>query len=73
MRTRIVEQEVIDDKDPLLTPDEVCERLNVTRRWIRRAIENDYFPVVKIGGFNRFPESGVEAYIEANTQPAKQS
>jgi excisionase family DNA binding protein len=70
MKTRVVEQEVIDDRDRLLTPEEVCERLNVTRRWLRRADTRGDFPVVKVGILNRYPESSIEAYIEAQCRPA---
>jgi len=62
----------IDDTDRLLTPDEVCERLNVTKRWIRRAIEDKLFPRIKIGGLNRFPQSGVEAYIKEQQRAAEE-
>jgi hypothetical protein len=71
VRTRI--EEVVDDKDPLLTGEEVQGRLNVTPRWLRRANENGLFPVVKVGMLNRYPESAIEAYIEANRVPARQS
>lgn len=71
MKTRVVEQQVvIDDRDRLLTPEEVCERLNVTRRWLRRADARGDFPVVKMGILNRYPESAIEAYIEAQCRPA---
>jgi excisionase family DNA binding protein len=73
MKTRIVEEEVTDDKDRLLTPEEVCARLNVTRRWLRRADERHTLPRVKVGLLNRYPESGVEAYIEAQRVPALQA
>lgn len=64
MKTRVVEREVIDDdRDRLLTPEEVCERLNVTRRWLRRADARRDFPIVKVGSLNRYPESAIEEYI----------
>ena len=65
MKTRVVEQEIIDDRDKLLTPEDVCERLKVTRRWLRRADANHTLPRVKIGLLNRYPESGVESYIDS--------
>ncbi len=73
MSTRVVEREIIDDKEVLLTPAEVCQRLNVTRRWLRRAREKQTLPVVKVGGLLRYPESGIVAYIEANREPAAES
>ncbi|HEX4436683.1 MAG TPA: helix-turn-helix domain-containing protein [Solirubrobacteraceae bacterium] len=64
---------MIDDKETYLTPEEVCERLNVSDRWLRRANEKGILPRVKMGLLNRYPESGIEAYIEANRVPARQS
>jgi excisionase family DNA binding protein len=72
-KTRIVEEEVLDDKDRLLTPEEVCERLNVTRRWLRRADEHGTLPRVKVGLLNRYYESDIEAYLSANRVPASQA
>lgn len=69
-KTRIVEEEVVDDKDRLLTPDEVCERLKVSARWLRRANEYRVFPVVKVGQLNRYPESAIEQYIATRQQEA---
>jgi excisionase family DNA binding protein len=73
MKTRVVEQEVIDDRDKLLTPEEVCERLNVTRRWLRRADARRDFPIVKVGKLNRYPESAIEEYIESRRVQAGQA
>lgn len=66
-KTRTVE--VVDD-DRLLTPDELCERLKVTRRWLRRADESGVFSRVKVGRLNRYYESEVEAYIKSQRIPA---
>jgi excisionase family DNA binding protein len=72
-KTRIVEQQVVvDDRDKLLTPEEVCERLNVTRRWLRRADARGDFPMVKVGSLNRYPESAIEEYIESRCVHAGQ-
>jgi excisionase family DNA binding protein len=71
VRTRI--EEVVDDKDVLLTGKEVCERLKVTPRWLRRADEKGLLPRTKVGMLNRYYESGVEAYISANHVPARGS
>jgi excisionase family DNA binding protein len=73
MRTRVVEQEVIDDRDRLLTPAEVCKRLNVTPRWLRRADSRRDFPIVKVGSLNRYPESAIEAYIESRLIQTEQA
>jgi len=53
--------------DRLLTPQEVAARLGVTDRWIRRALAEGRLEVVKLGRLNRFRESYVEAFIQANT------
>ena len=58
-------------KEKLLTPEEVCERLNVTRRWLRRADAGRTFPIVKVGSLNRYPESAVEEYIESRRVQAQ--
>lgn len=71
MKTRVVEQQIIDDRDELLTPEEVCERLKATRRWLRRADARRDFPIVKVGSLNRYPESAIEAYIESRRQPVE--
>jgi len=68
-KTRIVEEEVVDD-GRLLTPDELCERLKVTHRWLRRADENGTFSRVKVGRLNRYYLSEVEAYIKSQHIPA---
>ncbi len=60
-------------KEKLLTPEEVCERLNVTRRWLRRADEKQTLPRVKVGSLNRYPESAIESYIESQSVPALDS
>ncbi len=60
-------------KEKLLTPEEVCERLNVTRRWLRRADARRTFPLVKVGSLNRYPESAIEDYIESRRIRAEQA
>jgi excisionase family DNA binding protein len=70
MKTIVTQQEVVDDEDKLLSPEEVCERLNVGRRWLRRADAKHVFPIVKIGGLNRYPESAIEGYIRSRLVPA---
>jgi predicted DNA-binding transcriptional regulator AlpA len=67
MRTRIVEEEVVDDRDRLLTPADVCQRLNVSPKWLTQSHAQETFSVVKVGKFNRYLESEVEAYIAART------
>ena len=56
--------------DKLLTPDEVAELLKIPKSWIYGRIHSRSlpFPVVKIGHYCRFPESGVRAFIEQATK-----
>jgi hypothetical protein len=61
----VTQQEVVDDEDPLMTPAEVCERLKVSPRWLRQREAFAAFPIVKIGGHNRYFKSDVEEYIKA--------
>ena len=68
-RTRIVEEEVVDERR-LLTPAEVCEKLNCSPRWLRRADEAGRFSRVKLGQLNRYYESEIGAYIADQTLPA---
>jgi excisionase family DNA binding protein len=60
-------------KEKLLTPEEVCERLNVTRRWLRRADAQRTFPIVKVGSLNRYPESSIEDYIDSRRVQPEQA
>lgn len=55
------------DLDRLLTPQEVAELLDVTERWLRRALAEGRLEVVKVGRLNRFRSSYVERFIAANT------
>jgi predicted DNA-binding transcriptional regulator AlpA len=68
-KTRIVEEEVVDERR-LITPAEVCEKLNCKPRWLRRADEAGRFSRVKLGQLNRYYESEIEAYIAEQTVPA---
>jgi excisionase family DNA binding protein len=60
--------------DPLLTSAEACEYLNVTPRWLRRAVEYRRIEVVKLGGpagQSHFRKSVLESFIEQNTLAAE--
>lgn len=54
--------------DRLLTPDEVCERLGVTPRWLRRQVAEGQIEVVKARRLNRFRESYISDWIAKNTR-----
>jgi excisionase family DNA binding protein len=58
--------------DNLLTPDEVAARFKIPKSWIYGRIhsKNLPFPMVKIGHYVRFPESGIRAFVEAAMSPA---
>jgi len=53
----------------LLTPDEVSALLKIPKSWIYGRIHSKTlpFPLVKIGHYCRFPESGVREFIEQAT------
>jgi excisionase family DNA binding protein len=55
--------------DNLLTPDEVANLLKIPKSWIYGRIHSRSlpFPLVKVGHYCRFPESGVRAFIEKAT------
>lgn len=50
----------------LLTPPEAADKLNVSLRWIRAAVFEQRFPVVKLGRLVRIDERDLDAYIASN-------
>lgn len=56
--------------DRLLTVAEAAARLNVTERWVRRAIFERRFDVVHLGRLVRVPSDTLDAYIESNRDTA---
>lgn len=58
---------------PLYSPAEAAARLNVTERWIRRAIFEKRLPYVKVGRYVRIEESALDALIEDGRRPAAQA
>lgn len=50
----------------LLTMDELAERLNVTRRHVRRLVAERRVPFLKIGKFVRFDAAEVGAWLDSN-------
>lgn len=57
----------------LLTVPEAAERLNVSERWMRRAIFERRFAVVRLGRLVRVPCDSLDAYVEANRDAAAPS
>jgi excisionase family DNA binding protein len=55
----------------LLTVEETAERLNVTTRWVRRAISERTLEVVHLGRLVRLPEDGLTRYVESRRTPAR--
>lgn len=51
----------------LLNVDEAAEVLNVSPRWVRRAIFEKRFTVVKVGHFVRIPEGEITDFIKRST------
>jgi len=56
---------------PLLTPEQLAERLAVAESWVRektreraRARDKDPLPVIRLGKYVRFRWSDVEAWLE---------
>jgi excisionase family DNA binding protein len=49
----------------LLSVPEIAQRLNVTERWVRRAIFERRFPVVRLGRLVRVDEHDLETFIHA--------
>src|SRR5687767_4450975 len=54
---------VVEEPERLLTPEEVCERLGLKPRQLRRQIAEHRIEVVKIGRLNRFRESYIDSLV----------
>jgi excisionase family DNA binding protein len=59
--------------DQLLTVPEAAARLNVSERWVRRAIFERRFAVVRLGRLVRVPGDALDDYIETNRDAAAPS
>lgn len=53
----------IEQADPLLTPAQVAERLNVPQSWVYRAARESTLPSVKVGRWVRFRPVDIDDYI----------
>jgi excisionase family DNA binding protein len=52
----------------LLTIEEVCDRLGGVKPWtIRSWVSQRRIPYTKVGRLTRFPETLIDAWIQANT------
>ncbi|MFN2489881.1 MAG: excisionase family DNA-binding protein [Actinomycetota bacterium] len=57
-------------KERLLTVGEAAVQLNVTERWIRRAIFDGRISIVKLGALVRIPQSALDELVAIGTRPA---
>lgn len=58
-------------KRVLLDAWQVADYLNTTERWVRRAIAERRFPVVKLGAQVRVDRDDLDRYIETHRVPAR--
>ena len=54
------------DTDPLLTIDDVAQRLNVGERFVRRLVAERRIGYLKVGAKVRFTRDDVEAFVAAS-------
>ena len=55
----------------LLTGDEAADRLGVSARWVRRAVQERRIPFVKVGRFVRFDAADLDDYLAQQRVPAR--
>ena len=53
---------------PLLTAEQVAERLGVTKEWVWAQVRADQIPHVRLGRYRRFREEALERWLEAMEQ-----
>jgi excisionase family DNA binding protein len=66
---------VVPTEDRLLRIKQAASRLNVSEKTVRRLIDQEKLPSVKIGGLRMIRESDLDAFLEdlrAQPQAAKQ-
>lgn len=61
-----------DTLESLLTPDEVCDILKVTKPWLYDEVQAGRFPHLRLGRRLRFRSSDLSAYIEAMVEPCSE-
>ena len=54
----------------LLTPEQVCELLQVDVRWLYKQVQANRFPHRRVGKYLRFMPAEVQAYIEGDRPKA---
>ena len=56
--------------DPLLTPAQVSEQLQISERTLANArVQQRLLPFVKVGSAVRYRQSSVDAFLAANEHP----
>lgn len=53
----------------LLTMDQLAERLGVTRRHVRRLVEERRVPFLRVGRFIRFDPAQIADWLNSNRVP----
>jgi excisionase family DNA binding protein len=48
---------------PLLTAEQVAERLGVTKEWVWAQVRRDHIPHVRLGRYRRFREEAIEEWL----------
>ena len=60
--------------EPLLTPDHVCERLQVTKTWLYDQVQAEAIPNRRLGTWTlRFCGSKIRAYVDGTWMPSPTS
>ncbi|HWG74113.1 MAG TPA: excisionase family DNA-binding protein [Acidimicrobiales bacterium] len=59
----------IDNPPPLLTIDQLADRLCTTIRHVRRLIAERRVPYIKVGGRVRFDPEDIEGWLRASRRP----
>ncbi len=54
----------VHDMDRLLTPEEVCEYLQIKQSMLYRMTSEGRIPFLKLGGLLRFRRSEIEAWLQ---------
>lgn len=52
----------------LLTASEVAERLSVPESWVRKQVQKNAIPYVKLGTYVRFVPDDVDRYVKEQTR-----
>ncbi len=55
----------------LLSMDQLAERLGVTRRHVRRLVDERRVPFLRVGRFIRFDPQQVATWLDSNRVPAR--